>query len=241
MKEMLSLQNVQVRYGAIQAVRGIELAVKEGEIVTLLGPNGAGKSSTLLAIMGLVQPSEGEIYFEGRPISGTAAATEDIVRRGMTLVPEGRRVFPSLTVAENLRLGASFRKDHDGVAATLKSVFEMFPILCERKNQQAGRLSGGEQQQLSIGRALMSNPRMLLLDEPSLGLAPLIVDTLFVLITRLRSQGLTILLVEQNAERSLEIADRAYVFTNGKIRLSGTAEDLSRTDDMMRAYMGIES
>jgi len=239
MKEMLSLQNVQVRYGAIQAVRGIELSVKEGEIVTLLGPNGAGKSSTLLAIMGLVQPSEGEIYFEGQPISGVA--TEDIVRRGMTLVPEGRRVFPSLTVAENLRLGAGFRQDHDGVAATLRSVFEMFPILSERKNQQAGSLSGGEQQQLSIGRALMSNPRMLLLDEPSLGLAPLIVDALFVLITNLRSQGLTILLVEQNAERSLEIADRAYVFTNGKIRLSGTAEDLSRTDDMMRAYMGIES
>jgi len=239
MKEMLSLKNVQVHYGAIQAVRGIGLSVWEGEIVTLLGPNGAGKSSTLLAIMGLVQPSEGEIYFEDQPISG--AATEDIVRRGMTLVPEGRRVFPSLTVAENLRLGAGFRKDHDGVASTLRSVFEMFPILDERKNQQAGSLSGGEQQQLSIGRALMSNPRMLLLDEPSLGLAPLIVDTVFMLIARLRSQGLTILLVEQNAERSLEIADRAYVFTNGEIRLSGTAEDLSRTDDMMRAYMGIES
>ncbi len=239
MNEILSLYNVQVRYGAIQAIRGIDLSVKEGEIVTLLGPNGAGKSTTLLAIMGLVQPSGGEISFEGQTITG--AATEDIVRRGMTLVPEGRRVFPSLTVEENLRLGAGFRQDRDGVAATFSSVFDMFPILSERKNQHAGSLSGGEQQQLSIGRALMSNPKMLLLDEPSLGLAPLIVDTLFELITKLRAQGLTILLVEQNAERSLEIADRAYVFTNGKIRLSGTAEELSRTDDMKRAYMGIES
>jgi branched-chain amino acid transport system ATP-binding protein len=239
MKEMLSLQNVEVRYGAIQAVRSIALSVKEGEIVTLLGPNGAGKSSTLLAIMGLVPPSGGEIHFEGQLIAGEA--TEDIVRRGMTLVPEGRRVFPSLTVGENLRLGASIRKDRVGIAATLDGIFEMFPILGARKDQKAGSLSGGEQQQLSIGRALMSSPRMLLLDEPSLGLAPIIVDTLFDLIASLRSKGLTILLVEQNAERSLEIADRAYVFTNGKIKLSGTAAELLVTDDMKRAYMGIES
>ncbi|MBW2619581.1 MAG: ABC transporter ATP-binding protein [Deltaproteobacteria bacterium] len=198
----------------------------------------AGKSSTLGAIMGLIPVSSGKIEFEGEPITGLAP--EQIVWRGMTLVPEGRRIFPGLTVDENLRLGASFRRDRETVAADRDEVFELFPVLAERKNQVAGTLSGGEQQQLAVARALMSAPHLLLLDEPSLGLAPRIVDTIFDLIAELRRRGLTILLVEQNSERALEIADRGYVFTNGQVALSGTASELVASDSVTRAYMGIE-
>ena len=238
MTEMLSLRNLGVQYGAIKAVRDVSLSVSPGEIVTLLGPNGAGKSTTLGAIMGLIPVASGQIEFQGESITGMSP--EQIVWRGMTLVPEGRRVFPGLTVDENLRLGGSFRRDRGKVAEDRAEVFELFPILAERKSQVAGTLSGGEQQQLAIARALMSGPRIVLLDEPSLGLAPLVVDTIFELITEMRRRGKTILLVEQNSERALEIADRGYVFTNGRITLSGEASELVATDSVTRAYMGME-
>ncbi len=234
---MLSLENVSVNYGPIQAIRDISISVSQGEIVTLLGPNGAGKSSSLNAIMGLHPVSSGKIVFDGQSISGMA--TEKIVRRGMTLTPEGRHVFAGLTIEENLRLGAASRRDRKKIAATRTEVFELFPILKERLHQLGGTLSGGEQQQLAIARSLMSAPRLLLLDEPSLGLAPRIVDQIFNLISDLRSSGLTILLVEQNAEMSLEIADRGYVFSNGQIDLVGSSQDLRASDEVAHSYLGI--
>jgi len=235
---MLSLENVSVSYGPIKAVRNATVSVAAGEIVTLLGPNGAGKSSTLKAIMGLHPVAGGRIVFEGQPISGLA--TEKIVRKGMTLTPEGRHVFAGLTVEENLRLGAAARRDRGGVGKTRGEIFELFPILRERINQLAGTLSGGEQQQLAIARSLMSAPRLLLLDEPSLGLAPQIVDQIFDLIAELRRRGLTILLVEQNAELSLEIADRGYVYSNGQIKLAGSRDELLASEDVAGAYLGVE-
>jgi len=235
---MLTLKNVSVNYGPIQAVRDISITVAEGEIVTLLGPNGAGKSTTLNAVMGLHPASSGRIVFEDRPLMGMV--TDQIVRSGMTLTPEGRRVFAGLTIAENLRLGASFRKDPKAVAHTRTEIFELFPILEERRHQLAGTLSGGEQQQLAIARSLMSAPRLLLLDEPSLGLAPRIVDQIFDLIAELRRRGLTILLVEQNAEMSLEVADRGYVFRNGEIDLVGTSYELRASDAIASMYLGVE-
>jgi branched-chain amino acid transport system ATP-binding protein len=235
---MLSIEKVSVSYKAVQAVREVSLTVKAGEIVALLGPNGAGKSSTLAAIMGLIPVAAGQIIFQDRSITGLAP--EMVVRRGMTLVPEGRRIFPDLTVEENLRLGGSFRRDRQAVAADLANVFEMFPILKERRQQSAGTLSGGEQQQLAVARALLSDPSLLLLDEPSLGLAPQIVDTIFELIAELHRKGMTILLVEQNVDRSLKIADRAYVFTNGRVIISGSAEELATSDGVERAYMGLD-
>jgi branched-chain amino acid transport system ATP-binding protein len=235
---MLSLENVSVSYGPIKAVRNATVSVAAGEIVTLLGPNGAGKSSTLKAIMGLHPVAGGRIVFEGQPISGLA--TEKIVRKGMTLTPEGRHVFAGLTVEENLRLGAAARRDRGGVSKTRGEIFELFPILRERINQLAGTLSGGEQQQLAIARSLMSAPRLLLLDEPSLGLAPQIVDQIFDLIAELRRRGLTILLVEQNAELSLEIADRGYVYSNGQIKLAGSRDELLASEDVAGAYLGVE-
>jgi branched-chain amino acid transport system ATP-binding protein len=234
---MLDLENIWVSYGAIRAVRDVSMKVSEGEIVTLLGPNGAGKTTILGAVMGINPLSSGDITFEGRIINGMSP--EQIVWRGMTLVPEGRQIFPNLTVGENLRIGSSFRRDRAAVARDKEEVFELFPILSDRLNQLGGTLSGGEQQQLTVGRALMSAPRLLLLDEPSLGLAPRIVDTVFELTAELRRRGRTILLVEQNAERALEIADRGYVFINGEIALSGMAEDLAASSDVLRAYMGI--
>jgi branched-chain amino acid transport system ATP-binding protein len=235
---MLSLENVSLSYGPIQAVRKATVSVAAGEIVTLLGPNGAGKSSTLKAIMGLHPVAGGRIVFEGQPISGLA--TEKIVRKGMTLTPEGRHVFAGLTVDENLRLGAAARRDRGGVSKTRSEIFELFPILRERINQLAGTLSGGEQQQLAIARSLMSAPRLLLLDEPSLGLAPQIVDQIFDLIAELRRRGFTILLVEQNAELSLEIADRGYVYSNGQIKLAGSRDELLASKDVVGAYLGVE-
>ncbi len=236
MTAMLSITDLDVRYGAIQAVRGVSLEVATGEIVALLGANGAGKSTTLKATVGLAHPTHGAIQFAGQAITGED--TETIVMRGMTMVPEGRRVFPSLTVAENLRLGAATRRDPAAIAKSRDEVLTLFPILAERAGQAAGTLSGGQQQQLAIGRALMSEPKLLLLDEPSLGLAPQIVDDIFDLILRLKSRGLTILLVEQDAVAALDIADRAYVMANGRILMSGPAAELRSSEQVAHAYLG---
>ncbi len=234
---LLSISGLTVRYGAIRAVRGIDLAIEAGEVVAVLGANGAGKSTTLKAIVGLVACG-GEIRFDGEAISGRA--TEQIVRKGVTMVPEGRRVFPSLTVMENLTLGAAACADGKATLRNRAEVFELFPILAERRNQRAGTLSGGQQQQLAIARALMSEPRLLLLDEPSLGLAPQIVDSIFELILRLKQRGQTILLVEQNVAAALDIADRGYVLANGTITMSGTAVTLRVSAQVARAYLGAE-
>ena len=235
---MLTLEKMSVSYGPIKAVRDIDISVAEGEIVTLLGPNGAGKSSTLKAIMGLHPAASGRVLFEERPITGMA--TEKIVRLGMTLTPEGRHIFSGLTIEENLRLGAASQRDRMQVEETREKIFALFPILKERLNQNAGTLSGGEQQQLAIARSLMSAPKLLMLDEPSLGLAPQIVDQIFSLIAELRQNGLTILLVEQNAEMSLEIADRGYVFANGQIELEGDSDFLRSSKDIASTYLGME-
>ncbi len=232
---LLVISGLTVRYGAIQAVRGIDLAIEAGEVVAVLGANGAGKSTTLKAIVGLVAWG-GEIHFDGASLQGRA--TEQIVRRGMTMVPEGRRVFPSLTVMENLTLGAAAHADGKAMPRNRAEAFELFPILAERREQRAGTLSGGQQQQLAIARALMSEPRLLLLDEPSLGLAPQIVDSIFELILRLKQRGQTILLVEQNVAAALDIADRAYVLANGMISMSGPAETLRASEQVARAYLG---
>jgi len=231
----LAVSGLTVRYGPIQAVRGIDLAIEAGEVVGVLGANGAGKSTTLKAIVGLV-PAGGDIRFDGEPLQGRP--TEQIVRKGVTMVPEGRRVFPSLTVMENLTLGAAACADGKAVARHRAEVFDLFPILAERRDQRAGTLSGGQQQQLAIARALMSEPRLLLLDEPSLGLAPQIVDSIFELILRLKQRGQTILLVEQNVAAALDIADRAYVLANGTISMSGLAEALRASEQVARAYLG---
>lgn len=234
---ILSVRNLSVHYGPIQAVRGIDLDVAKGEIIALLGANGAGKSSTLNAIMGLIPASGGEIRLQDQTVSGLPP--EAIVRRGMTLTPEGRQVFSDLTVAENLTLGSFVKGTHSAeTTAKRAEVLTLFPVLQERLSQAAGTLSGGEQQQLAIARSLMSDPAVLLLDEPSLGLAPQIVDRIFDLIVELRRRGLTILLVEQNVELSLDIADRAYVLSNGAIVLSGNAAELRETTGIERTYLG---
>jgi branched-chain amino acid transport system ATP-binding protein len=231
---LLEITDLHVSYGPIFAVRGLDLAVEEGELVALLGPNGAGKSSTLAALMGMVRPASGSVRFDGRDIGGWS--TERIVRRGMTLVPEGRRVFADLTVTENLRLGAA-----TGGADRWSKLFgSMFPILQERRNQRAGTLSGGEQQQLAIARALLSNPRVLLLDEPSLGLAPAVVDRIFDLIKVLHDEGLTVVLVEQNARRALEMSDRAIVLASGECVSAGTPADLLAGEALTHAFFGGE-
>jgi branched-chain amino acid transport system ATP-binding protein len=234
---MLRVQDLGVSYGAIRAVRGIDLDVTRGEIVAILGANGAGKSSTLMALVGLVRAERGRIELDGEAVHGLP--TEQIVRRGMTLTPEGRRVFPNLSVADNLVLGGFCEPDRGQRARRWEEALELFPVLRERLAQAAGTLSGGEQQQLAIARSLMSGPRLLLLDEPSLGLAPQVVDAIFDLIAALRDRGLTILLVEQNVDRALEIADRAYVFANGHVALAGPSADLLRSDGVARAYLGL--
>lgn len=233
---LLSIEGLTVSYGAVQAVRGIDLTVKRGEIVTLLGANGAGKSSTLNALVGLAPRKARRMQFEGNDLLGLPPET--IVRRGMTLVPEGRRVFSSLTVDENLILGGSRHAGRGNPAAVKADMLELFPILAERLHQKAGSLSGGEQQMLAIARALMSSPDLLLLDEPSLGLAPQVVDRIFDLIVNLRDRGLTILLVEQNVVQSLEIADRGYVLANGRVELQGSAADLRASPEIQDAYLG---
>ena len=224
---MLELTDVHVRYGNIRALQGVSLRVDTGELVALIGSNGAGKSTTLRTISGLLRPTQGTIRFEGTDI--TTEATDRIVAMGISHCPEGRHIFGSLTVAENLRLGAVSRSDTPGISADLAMVFDLFPILKERTGQAGGTLSGGEQQMLAIGRALMSRPRLLLLDEPSLGLAPLMVERIFATIAALKAQGLTILLVEQNVHQAFDVADRAYVIETGRITLEGEAAILRTT------------
>jgi branched-chain amino acid transport system ATP-binding protein len=234
---MLELKNIHARYGAITALRGVSISVSQGELVALLGVNGAGKSTTLTSIAGVLRPWQGDILFEGSSILGRSP--EQIARLGISLVPEGRDIFPSLTVEENLRLGAFTRSEKTEYRRNLNEVFDLFPVLKERLQQPGGTLSGGEQQQLAIARALMSSPRLLMLDEPSLGLAPALVDQIFELIARLHQRGVTILLVEQNVERSLEIVDRAYLMNTGLIENQGTPEQLRTQADIEGMYMGV--
>ena len=233
---MLKIEDMHVYYGAIHALKGISLEVNEGEIVTLIGANGAGKSTTLRTISGLLKPKTGSITFLGQSIAGVRA--HEIVKKGISQVPEGRRVFAEMTVMENLDLGAFVRKDKAGIQQDLKHVFELFPRLEERKNQSAGTLSGGEQQMLAMGRALMSRPKLLLLDEPSMGLAPLLIKEIFNIIVDINKSGTTVLLVEQNANMALSIANRAYVLETGRITLSGKAQDLAASEDVRKAYLG---
>ncbi|MFD2741572.1 ABC transporter ATP-binding protein [Sulfitobacter aestuarii] len=238
MTSLLSVQSLAVRYGPIEAVRGIDFEIKEGEIVALLGANGAGKSSTLNALVGLVPVASGTVHFKGEDI--TDWAPELLAPAGMTLSPEGRRVFGTLSVAENLRMGAFAITDKAAVKAAWDRVYDLFPILHERRDQFAGTLSGGQQQMLAVGRALMSNPKLLLLDEPSLGLAPKIIGQVFELIERLRGQGVTLAVVEQNVAMALEVADRGYVFANGRLVAAGSAADLAQSDTLKSAYLGGE-
>ncbi|KUK37077.1 MAG: High-affinity branched-chain amino acid transport ATP-binding protein BraG [Thermacetogenium phaeum] len=235
-QQLLALEGVNVYYGAIWAIKGIDLTVNEGEIVSLIGANGAGKSTTLRAISGIVKVSSGRILFQGEDI--TRIPAHEIVKLGIAQVPEGRRVFANLTVLENLELGAFIRKDKKEIKNDLDYVFTRFPRLRERKNQVAGTLSGGEQQMLAIGRALMTRPRLLLLDEPSMGLAPLLVKEIFAIIREINRDGTTILLVEQNARMALQIADRAYVLETGRIVLEGKAQELAECDEVKKAYLG---
>ena len=233
---MLKIENLHVSYGPIRALKGISLEVKEGEIVTLIGSNGAGKSTTLSAITGLVKSQSGSITFRDENI--TNMSPYKIVQRGVSLSPEGREVFPALTVEENLRLGAYTRKDKGAIDAAFNRVYELFPRLKERIGQTAGTLSGGEQQMLAIGRALMSEPKLLLLDEPSMGLAPNLVLMIFDLIESINKQGTTILLIEQNANMALSIANRAYVLETGNIAIEGAATDLAKDPRVKNAYLG---
>lgn len=233
---MLKISGLNAHYGNIHALKGIDLSVSKGEIVTLIGSNGAGKSTTLTTVTGLVKASSGSILFEGQDLVRLSPA--DIVHAGISLSPEGREVFPALTVQQNLALGAYTRKNRTEIAATLEWILELFPRLKERMKQTAGTLSGGEQQMLTIGRSLMSKPRLLLLDEPSLGLAPNIVQQIFQLIRTINSQGITILLVEQNANMALKIANRGYVLETGRVKMSGPASSLAGDDEVRRAYLG---
>ena len=233
---MLRLENLVVRYGPITALKGIDLYIDEGELIGVVGPNGAGKSTTLNAIAGMIQPVSGSIVFEGDEIGGEVP--ERLVRRGIALVPEGRRIFGTLTVAENLRLGATVRRDRVEVEADIKRIFKRFPVLEKYYRSQAGRLSGGEQQQLAIARALLTRPRLLLLDEPSLGLAPLMIDLVFETLQELKNEGATILLVEQTAARTVAFADRSYVLNTGRVVLAGTREELVEKADFAEAYLG---
>lgn len=233
---MLKVDNIDVYYGVIHAIKGISIEVPKGEIVTLVGSNGAGKSTTLRTISGLMKPKNGTILFEDKNIVGVPA--HKIVGMGLCQVPEGRHVFANMSVMENLELGAYLRNDKDGIARDLEDVFKKFPRLLERKDQISGTLSGGEQQMLAMGRALMSRPRLLLLDEPSMGLAPLLVKEIFNIIKEINESGTTVLLVEQNANMALSIADKAYVLETGRIALAGTAQELASSEAVRKAYLG---
>lgn len=233
---MLKIDNLKVSYGGIEALKGISLEVEEGKIVALIGANGAGKSTTLRSIVGLVKPESGSIIYQGEDLA--KVETKDLVKRGITLVPEGRRVFPNLTVLENLKIGAFYRTDEKNIKEDLEWVYTLFPRLKERTWQLAGTLSGGEQQMLAVGRALMSRPKLLMMDEPSLGLAPLIVKEIFNIIQEIHKQGVTILLIEQNANVSLKIADEAYVMETGLITLKGTGKELLNNEEVKKAYLG---
>ncbi|MEI8094917.1 MAG: ABC transporter ATP-binding protein [Spirochaetales bacterium] len=233
---MLDVQNLHVYYGAIHALHGVSFQVQEGEIVSLIGANGAGKTTILHTLSALIRPKDGSISFLGSPIA--ANSPERIVRAGLVQVPEGRRVFANLTVRDNLALGAYTRKDVAGIASDLERVFARFPRLKERARQVSGTLSGGEQQMLAIGRALMARPKLLLLDEPSMGLAPLLVREIFSIITEINKEGTTVLLVEQNAHMALGISNRAYVLETGRFVLSGPAKELAQSDEVRKAYLG---
>lgn len=234
MSEILSVKDLQVNYGGIEAVKGISFSVEEGKIVTLIGANGAGKSTTLKAIAGLVKPASGSIIFNGEELTGID--TTRIVSKGITLVPEGRRVFADLTVLENIKIGAYLR--NDDLNADIEWVYDLFPRLKERSWQLAGTLSGGEQQMLAVARALMSRPKVIMMDEPSLGLAPLVVKGIFDIIRKINKQGVTVLLIEQNANMALKIADYAYVLETGRISLSGTGAELLANEQVKKAYLG---
>lgn len=233
---MLKVYNLSVHYGVIQALKQVSLEVHEGEIVSLIGANGAGKTTLLHALSGLIKSSEGSILFLGEEI--TKASAKQIVKAGMTQVPEGRRIFPDMTVLENLQMGAYLRKDKEGIKQDMALVFTRFPRLKERKKQLAGTLSGGEQQMLAMGRALMAKPKLLLLDEPSMGLSPLLVKEIFKIIQDINQQGTTVLLVEQNAKMALQIATRGYVLENGRIVLTGTSQELMASSQVQKAYLG---
>ena len=233
---MLKVDDINVYYGVIHALKGISVEVKEGEIVTLIGANGAGKSTILRTISGLLKTKTGHINFEGKDIAGMKA--QDIVKLGISQVPEGRRVFSNMTVLENLELGAYIRNDSTGIQQDIEKIFDRFPQLTKRRSQLAGTLSGGEQQMLAMGRALMSRPRLLLLDEPSMGLAPLLVREIFSIIKEINATGTTVLLVEQNAHMALSIAHRAYVLETGRITLSGDAKELAASEEVRKAYLG---
>lgn len=233
---LLEIKDLEVNYGVIKAIKGVSFDVNEGEIIALIGANGAGKTTILHTITGLIQAKKGSIVFDGKELTKTPP--HKIVSMGMAHVPEGRRIFQQLSVLENLKLSAYTRKDKSEIASTLKMVYERFPRLEERKNQVAGTLSGGEQQMLAMGRALMSKPRIILMDEPSMGLSPLLVSEIFDIIKVINESGTTVLLVEQNAKKALSIADRAYVLETGKITLSGDAKDLINDESVKKAYLG---
>lgn len=233
---LLELKNVEAAYGNIKALKGINLSVEEGKIVTLIGANGAGKSTTMKTIMGVMKPTAGEIRFKGESLVGKKPYS--IVSTGVVLVPEGRQILQNMTVRENLELGAYQRKDKEGIREDLSKVFERFPRLFERQNQFGGTLSGGEQQMLAIGRAMMARPELMLLDEPSMGLAPLVVQQIFEVIKDINKMGTTVLLVEQNARKALQIADYAYVMETGKIVMEGPAAEVAGNSDVMAAYLG---
>ncbi len=233
---MLEVKNLEVYYGVICALKGISFEVNEGEIVSLIGANGAGKTTMMQSVVGLIPKRNGTVVFDGHDITKTPC--HKIVQLGMTQVPEGRRIFQELSVYENLVMGAYTIKDQQQFKTDLESIYERFPRLAERRRQIAGTLSGGEQQMLAMSRALMSRPKLLMLDEPSMGLAPILVDQIFSIIKELHDAGTTILLVEQNASKALEIADRAYVLENGQITLSGTGKELSQSDEVRKAYLG---
>ena len=234
---MLELKDVNVSYGAIHAIHDVSLTVNDGEIVSLIGANGAGKTTILHTITGLKKAASGSITYDGHDLIKTEPSK--IITLGMAHVPEGRHIFPSMTVAENLEMGAYIRNDKDGIQASVKEVFERFPRLKERRRQLAGTLSGGEQQMLAVGRALMSNPKIILMDEPSMGLSPLLVKEIFHIIQEVHKQGITVLLVEQNAKMALSIADRAYVLETGHISMSGPAQELLNDEKVKKAYLGL--
>ena len=236
MTALLEVEDLRVSYGKIEAVKGISFSVEAGQVVTLIGTNGAGKTTTLRTLSGLLKPSSGKILFDGKPLNGVPA--HKIVALGLAHSPEGRHIFPPLTIAENLQLGAFLRKDKDGIEKDIQRAYDLFPILGERRKQAAGTLSGGEQQMLAMGRALMSQPKLLMLDEPSMGLSPIMMQKIMATISELKSQGTTILLVEQNAQAALSLADQGHVMEIGNIALSGTGQDLLHDESVRKAYLG---
>ncbi|MFJ3583823.1 ABC transporter ATP-binding protein [Streptomyces sp. NPDC090127] len=238
MTALLEVEDLRVAYGKIEAVKGISFSVEAGQVVSLIGTNGAGKTTTLRTLSGLIKPTSGKITFDGQVLNGIPA--HKVVSLGMAHSPEGRHIFPKLTIAENLQLGAFLRKDKDGIEKDIQRAYDLFPILGERRKQAAGTLSGGEQQMLAMGRALMSQPKLLMLDEPSMGLSPIMMQKIMETIATLKAEGMTILLIEQNAQAALSLADHGYVLEVGKIKLSGTGQDLLHDDEVRKTYLGEE-